>query len=307
MLDLSHIPNSQQDIKILYSNGITNAWQTWQKPRKCQWVWIMCIGGGAGGGSGFFSPGANYSTGGGSGAVTRVLFNASHLPDILYIQVGIGGAGGLGVYGGGNNGSPGTRSWVAITPAVVATNIVVGSGGSANAGGKGDATGTNAAGEAAITTTTMTFGTLANFISTIGVTAVGSTTIFNPPDITPLTSQVVTCGGGGGNWFTGPPVDIYPGGSILATPLSPLIPSGIATQTSGSTGGTGANGITSWKPFFSTGGAGGGIATSGSGGNGGNGGIGSGGGGGAPGNGNLLYPGGNGGKGGDGLVVIIAF
>jgi hypothetical protein len=46
MLDLSHIPNSQQDVQIFYSNGVTNAWQTWQKPRKCNYVWIMCIGGG---------------------------------------------------------------------------------------------------------------------------------------------------------------------------------------------------------------------------------------------------------------------
>jgi hypothetical protein len=51
MIDLFNIPNSQQDVKIFYTNGTTNAWQTWQKPRKCQWVWIMCIGG-AGGGAG---------------------------------------------------------------------------------------------------------------------------------------------------------------------------------------------------------------------------------------------------------------
>ena len=47
MLDLSHIPNSQQDIQIFQANG--SAWQTWRKPKKCNYVYIMCIGGGGGG------------------------------------------------------------------------------------------------------------------------------------------------------------------------------------------------------------------------------------------------------------------
>ena len=52
MLDLSHIPNSQQDIKIFYANEGTRAYQTWQKPRKCSFIYILSIDGAAGGNSG---------------------------------------------------------------------------------------------------------------------------------------------------------------------------------------------------------------------------------------------------------------
>ena len=71
MLDLSHIPNSQQDIKIFYAASGSNSWQTWQKPRKCNYVWIMCIGGGGGGQSGLVGSGSasgGITTGGGAGA-----------------------------------------------------------------------------------------------------------------------------------------------------------------------------------------------------------------------------------------------
>ena len=91
MLDLSHIPNSQQNTEIFYSNGITNAWQTWRKPKKCSFVYIICIGSGAGGGAGTTVNSSGTGTGGGSGAITRALYLSQHLPDNLYIQVGVGG------------------------------------------------------------------------------------------------------------------------------------------------------------------------------------------------------------------------
>jgi len=122
MLDLSHIPDSQQDVKIFYAISGSNSWQTWTKPRKCQWVWIMAIGGGGGG------PGAgalqNAGVGGGSGAVTRATFNASHLPDTLFIQVGSGGTGG----GAGQGGGTGTKSTISISPSTTSTNSVLSSG-----------------------------------------------------------------------------------------------------------------------------------------------------------------------------------
>jgi len=300
MLDLSHIPSNQENIKVFYSNGITNAWQTWQKPRKCQYVWIMCIGG-AGGGGGGTSGGFPYSTGGGSGAVTRALFNAAHLPNTLYVQVGLGGAGGLE----GLNGSSGTRSNISILPNTTATNVVLASGTTAAVGGKGDGTATNAAGETAFTSGIGAFVTLANFISTAGVTAVG-VALAQAPDLVPFTSQIVTAGGGGPSY--NPPLQLaFNGASILSSSISSLIPGGVGTNTSGSNATNGANGITSFNPFFSTGGAGGGTAVSGSGGNGGLGGIGSGGGAGGAGNTSLGYTSGIGGKGGDGLVIIVSF
>jgi len=303
MLDLSHIPNSQQDVQIFYAVSGSNSWQTWQKPRKCNYVWIMCVGGAGGGGGGWNNSNTPYSTGGGSGGVSRTLYNAQQLPDTLYVQVGVGGAGGVGNAAG----SAGTRSWVSLLPAVVAQNLVQGSGAAVAAGGTSQL-GTSAAGETAVTQTTATFLTLSNFIGTAGVTAAGSAVV-TPPDITPFSSQIVTQGAGGGNWdFPLPPTaDPRNGASILSSSISPLIQGGTRATASGSSGGNGADGITSWKPFFSTGGAGGGAAVSGSGGNGGNGGIGSGGGAGGGSNFNLGYTGGRGGKGGDGLVVIISF
>lgn len=301
MLDLSHIPDSQQDIKIFTAPiaASTPNWQTWQKPRKCQWVWIMAIGGAGGGGGGSTNNLFVYSTGGGSGAVHRALFNASHLPDTLYIQVGIGGAGGSSAIAG----SPGTRSFISIAPGIAsATNNIAGSGAAGAAGGT-SGTATNAAGETAFTSTNGAFVTLANFITIAGVTAAGSG-ISQAPDITPLTSQI-TCPGAGGSSGN---ISALSGGSILSTNYNSTITGGVGTAISGSIGGSGANGITSYKPFFSTGGAGGGNSISGSGGNGGNGGIGSGGGGGGGFNSFLSGTvGGTGGKGGDGLVVIISF
>ena len=293
MLDLSHIPNSQQDVQIFYANG--SAWQTWQKPRKCNYVYIMCIGGAGGGAAGFPSNNIVYSTGGGSGGISRALYNAQQLSDRLYVQVGQGGIGGTS----GANGSPGTRSWVSLQQqagAIVAQNIVQGSGSGASVGGRANS-GINSAGEGAITQATATFLTLSNFIGTAGVAAIGSAT-FEPPNVTPLSSSLVTCGAGGGGSASS---TAFSGASIISSSISPTILGGESVA-SGS-GGRGANGMTSFKPFYSLGGAGGGASLSGSGGNGGNGGIGSGGGGG--GNGTTL--GGTGGNGGNGLVIIISF
>lgn len=300
MLDLSHIPNSQQDVQIFYSNGVPNGWQTWRKPRKCNYIWIMCIGG-AGGGGGGGAPASPYSTGGGSGGISRALYNAQQLPDTLYVQVGIGGAGG----NTGVAGSAGTRSWVALQPSVLAQNVITGGSTGAAAGGTAG-TGGSAIGETILGQSVATFLTLSNFLAVAGVTAVGNTGLLVGPNLTPLSSQLVTAGASGPNFNTVQNL-AFDGASILSSSISPLIPGGLAGLVSGSNGGNGADGITSWKPFFSTGGAGGGSAVSGSGGNGGNGGIGSGGGAGGGGNSTLGYTSGRGGKGGDGLVVIISF
>ncbi len=254
----------------------------------------MCIGGGGGGGGGyrggFDTTGA---IGGGAGAVSRALYNASILPDRLYVQVGLGGAGGIGGTNAniiGTTGGSGTRSWVSLQQqagAIVAQNIVQGSGQTAAAGGTCNPSGGTAAGESAMIQTSGTFLSLSIFIATAGQTSPNPAVNGN---VTPLTSQITSAGA---------PF----GGSILATSLSPEIPS----ANNGITAGNGGNGITSWKPFFSTGGASGGTLAGVNGGNGGNGGIGSGGGGGASASNAGTIVAGNGGKGGDGLVVIISF
>lgn len=279
MLDLSFLPNSQQDVQIFYAISGSNSWQTWNKPKKCNYVWIMCVGGGGGGGNGA-TPLNTVNSGGGSGAVARALYNAQQLSDTLYVQVGLGGAAA----------TAGTRSIVSLQPAVVAQNLVVISGNVAATGGSTDGSGASRAGETASTQTTATFFTLSNFISTAGQ----ASPVYTTANVQPLTSQITSAGGTGG-WLN-------PAGNVLSSNLSPFISGGLNVSASGSNGGDGGNGITSWKPFFSTGGAGGGAAVSGSGGRGGDGGIGSGGGAGGSG---LI--GGVGGKGGDGLVIIISF
>lgn len=294
MIDVFNIPNSNQDISIFYSNGVSNSWQTWQKPRNCQWVWIMTIGGGGGGAGGSNNSG-NAATGGGSGAVTRATFNASQLPDTLFIQVGVGGVGGTSA----NSGNSGNKSIVSILPNTTTTNGILSSGGSTAAVG-GSTSGAVVAGEIVFTTPFAAFATLSTFTSVLGRSSNGPNG-FVSVNITPLTSQITSPGASGAGLSVSTPVAIN-GASIEATNISPLISGGLGTIASSTNGGDGGNGITSWKPFFSTGGAGGGNSGSGTGGNGGNGGIGSGGGAGGSG-----VTGGRGGNGGDGIVMIIAF
>ena len=291
MLDLSHIPNSQQDVKIFYASGTTN-WQTWQKPRKCNYVYIMCIGGGGAGANGSTTSGLGAISGGGSGAVTRALFNASQLPDILYVQSGLGGL---------INGNPGNRSFVSILiGSTVAQNLVCVSGTTAATGGTHNNIST---GETAATTAVANFLSLSNWISTAGIGSGTYPVAQTGPNTTPLSSQL-TSPGAWGSAYSG--ATCFNGSSILSTSISPIILGGTAS-TAISDATNGSNGITSWNPFFSLGGAAGGSSgtnsPNGTGGNGGIGGIGSGGGGGSDG----PIAAGVGGRGGDGLVIIITF
>lgn len=292
MLDLSHIPNSQRDTQIFYAIS-SNTWQTWNKPRNCQWVWIMCVGSGAGGAGGLTNAVYGGSSGGGSGAVTRAMFNAYHLPDTLYVQVGLGGEGGLP----DNNGNTGNRSWVSITPSIVSINSVLSSG--VTVANFGFTSGAIAAGEGPFTNAVSHFANLSIFQSISGATSIVASLV--PTQVTPLSSRI-TCQGAQGAGQDSSLLTAIDGASILATNISPLISGGIGFGMTEGSGGNGCDGYTSWSPFFSTGGAGGGNGITG-GGMGGAGGIGSGGG--AGGQGGVL--GGTGGRGGDGLVIIVAF
>ncbi len=309
MLDLSHIPNSQQDIQIFYANQGNFGYQTWRKPRKCNFVYILSIDGGGGGASGR-STTLNTSTsnncGGGSGGVTRALINASFVPDILYIKVGKGGTGGIAGAGGGgsfSNGTAGESSGVFCLPnASSQANSNQASsflGGSTSAQG---GTNNGSVNGALVSTIGNNFLIgLTNFISLGGVDSSGGSITTQPSNIEVLTSQIVTAGCAGAP-YNGT-ATTFNGAGINTSAISPIIAGGIGGTT---LGGNGADGYTSWKPFFSTGGAGGGNATTSGGvaGNGGNGGIGSGGG--AGGNANNGTRG-KGGDGGDGIVIIISF
>jgi hypothetical protein len=270
MLDIFNIPGQQDNINIFYARGTTD-WQTWTKPRNCKFIWMMCIGGGSGGGNGG-TPTAG-ALGGGSGAITRALFPANVLPDTLFIQPGPGGAGG----------SAGNRSFVSIVASsAAAMNVVCASGTSAAAVGSG---------ESAATTTVAGLLSLGSFTSIAGFYV--SVTTY-----TPFTNSTMVCSGQNGGT-----AGLSAGSSIASVDFG----NGIVTPTlnggSLNAGGNGDNGVFLLKPFYSLGGAGGGSNNAGTGGRGGDGGYGSGGGGGGGGS----VAGGTGGRGGGGLVIIATF
>lgn len=272
MLDFLSFPNQQDGVTYFYGNG--GAWQTWRKPRNCDFVYILCIGGGAGGNGGSTTQGAIQS-GSASGGVTKALFNASVLPDILYVQVGLGGA---GATTSGGIGSPGTRSIVSISPVISAQNFYCISG---------NAAATASVGETLATTVGAFLLALSNFTSTAGLAPPGSV----------LNGNITGSGTQGGSYTL--PSTATNGTNISGTTFSQPQLGGIG----GATGTNGTNGTTCWNPLFGTGGTGGGASFSGVGGRGGDGGLGSGGGAGGGGS----AGGGAGGKGGDGLVIIATF
>ena len=271
MLDFLNFPNQQENVTIFYANG--SAWQTWKKPRNCKYVWMMCIGGGAGGNGGRNIV-SSIQSGSASGAVTKALFNANLIPDILYVQVGLGG---LGATTSNGIGSSGNRSFVSLGPLAQANILFCTSG---------NAAATTSLGETVAVLGSANFLSLSNFTSTAGL----------PPPGSVLNGQITGSGTQGGAFTTGATPTATNGTNISGTTFSSPILGGIG----GAIGTDGGNGVTVWKPFFSTGGAGGGASHSGTGGRGGDGGIGCGGG---AGGGGLI--GGAGGKGGDGLVIIM--
>jgi len=276
MLDQFNILNQQDNVKIFYASD-TNTWQTWVKPRGCKFIWMMCIGGGAGGGNGS-APGGSAS--GGSGAITKALFPANVLPDILYVQPGPGGT----IAGSGN------RSFVSITPSSATIMSLVCTSGTA-AATAGTSVPVGGTGETAATVAVAGLLSLGSFTSTAGF-YVGVVTY------TPFTNATVVCSGQNGGT-----VDVSAGSSIASVDLGNGIVTPAINGGALNSGANGDNGVFSLKPFYSLGGAGGGSGKGVPGGNGGNGAYGSGGGGGGGGS----TVGGSGGKGGGGLVFIYTF
>lgn len=317
MLDLIDVTNQYDYVKVFYNNGSggTNAtepsdgsWQTWTKPRnKCNFIWMMCIGGGNGG------QGGGYTTlgqGGGSAPITVAIFPANLLPDTLYVWPGKGGAGGIGVLSGAQNaGLLGGLSLVAIRP--VPTSIYTYPGSSELVCSSGiSPAGIAFNGQLPGNSPTSYLPKL----MTLGIWSSVAGKGRASGDVTPLkissdTSPVnsITCPGADGG-----DINTTSGNSILSINLgsnivTPKINGGAILAPSPGQGAFGENGIWNWKPMFGTGGAGGATADQLAG-RGGDGAYGCGGGGGA------AYlastggiKGGDGGNGGDGLVIIATF
>lgn len=301
--NISQITNHQ----TFFGLGST-VWQTWVKPKNTKFVFITAIGGGGGGGGSTNSTSVSIAGGGGGGcsSISKIFVPSFLLPDTLYINVGMGGAGGVNAAG-----SSGGISTISIEPNTTSSNVIIKSGISGAGGGlRGTATvgsGTAGTGGTAFVVSEGFLSSLGTWSSFNGISgANGGAPGFNAGGtVLALNTFILTGGGGGGGRST---INGGAGGSILAN--------GVLGRAAG---GTPANEGTSGLitiiptlltysstefPFAATGGAGGGGADNvNTGGNGGNGQIGCGGGG-AGGGGEGA---GNGGRGGNGIVFITTF
>ena len=295
---------SNTSSKIFYANG--NSWQVWNKPINAQFVRFLVLGGGAGGGGGRTSA-VNTAAGGGGGgssAIAIAKIPASFLPDTLYINVGLGGAGGAA----STTGSAGNLSYVSMQPNTTAFNILLQSGSAAptaGGGGTSSVAGVGGTGSTAWTYASFVFGQLGMITTVAGQNgANGGSQTSNGVSITP--TLFIAGGAGGAGVSSGTAGSSHNGGDIIGTGFLNTITGGIADSTTliqGNAGWTNIDGVSSYEPMFFTGGSGGGSANTSSraGGRGGNGSFGCGGGGGG---GAYSGTGGAGGNGGDGLVII---
>jgi hypothetical protein len=292
--DYFDIPESQAlDFKKFNATG--GSFQTWNKPRGKAMCMMVVIGSGSGGGGGMTGATGTVRGGGGggaSGAIARCVIPIFALPDTMYVQVGVGGAGGAAI----NAGGAGQRSYISLAPNTTAANIIMQSGNAAATGGAaGSVAGSAAAGVAETISTVALclqanmgiFTFIAGKIGSIGGVVAGG----NGSSNTILTTHFLNGGAGGG---TTPAANTdFIGGAQTGAGIFP---------TCSQAAGAGIDGRGSYlfeKPFLSYGGCGGNTHGAGQAGAGANGAIGSGGGGGGGG-----ITGGRGGRGGDGLVLI---
>lgn len=263
-------------------------------------LYILCIGGGGGGGGGFTGAAAASRGGGGGGGGSgqlSLIIPICLVPDILYIQSGMGG---LGVSSGGGVAPSGILSHVSIFPDSNAQNLVATSGGVAAAGGTtgtGAAAGAAGAGGGAAVIGGMLFSGLADWTSQAGQagSAGGAQTGATGASLALPSSQFIMGGTGGAGTASAD----FAGGGLTSSAGALISTSRPMLAAAGSN--PGSSGHNFWKPFFSYSGLGGASSNTGVGGAGGYGSWGSGGGGGGGGT-----TGGRGGNGGSGLVIMLA-
>ncbi len=288
MLDLSYFRNSGNVNTQTFTNA--GSWVTWVKPRGAKFVNILCIGGGGGGAGGAVTGVTARGTGGGSGGaggVVRAYYQASVLPDLLYVYIGAGGSGSLGSSTSTFNPAQNAeKSNICIIPdASSIANIVCTSGITSARGAAGNGGG---AGETIATVAGAIFLNIASFTAIAGAAGVLGGAVSAGTSITPISITLAGCGGGAQ----------VAGGGYVANGYFPAIPGPLAAT--GVTAPNGSNGPIITEPVLSFMGGTGGAGSTTTGGRGGDGSYGSGGGGG--GGGGAL--GGNGGNGGSGIVII---
>ena len=278
MLDLGHLYNtSNRSIQYFSTPG---SWVTWNKPRYCSFIRILCIGAGGGGGRGG-AISLSYATGGGgggSGAMTYVIIPANLLPDILYVFCDLGSTG------------AGEASYVSVAPnnsGIYTVCYANGGGGGTNAS-PGNSYSAGGSGGSASSASSIILGSVYAFTyaGQVGGEAYGGGAGYDV--YYPTTGLLLSGGGGGGGYYSGVGFGAQRGGYIYSPASQTSVYNIFQTITNGS------NGIELYKPLLSTGGSGGGLGGSS---NGGAGGFGSGGGG-------ARYETSTNARGGNGLVII---
>jgi len=204
------------NVQIFREGGTTS---DWVKPQGASFVWFTLIGAGGGGGG---ADGTSAGAGAGSGAVTNCMVPAFLIPDVLQVNVGLGGKGGAL---GGGNGFSGSASTVVYQQkdnsgyTLLNANGGVrgtGSSGVAGTGGAADSSnyfscigffqsiagqnGTSATAQTASATTFLGGGSAGNYATATAnygysVSNVASTGSGAPSQLQPI---IVSCGGAGG-------------------------------------------------------------------------------------------------------------
>jgi hypothetical protein len=299
MLDFGHLPKPLTGTVDYFPgfSSITGAvWEVWNKPKNCNFIRILCIGGGGKGGNGGAGNGTNTSAtgggGGGSSAIANITIPASFVPDVLYVSAGIGGT--------VNTGGVGISSQVCIAPANVAIYILCYANGG-NVGGNGNAGvsgGTGGAGGGLSALTTALQGFQGHFNSIAGQSGASGGVGVGGSITYPTTGLLLSGGSAGGGISAN---TSSAAGNVNAPASQTTVYNLFQTRTAAAFT-NGQYGAELYKPLMSCGGVGGGAFVNG-GNTGGGGGFGSGGGGGGA-SVTTGTPGGVGGNGGAGLVVI---
>lgn len=302
--DASHLyrPSNVDYVEFLGTYDVTaQNWQSWKVPysRSMLLIHASSSGGGGGGGrTGLTATARGGGGGGGSAAQAYLMVPSWLLPEVLYINVGPGGAGGIANVAGGN----GQKSYVSCQQNVNAEAVILTSdAGNAGGGGAGSTTTTGTAGIAGIKNAGTNgpqqwgigFSSTAGIIGTLGgnpttPTAGANTAAFGS------VQGMFSPGTGGGACSTGN-VDTA-GGTILAAANALMYPASVGGAVAG---GIGFGGAMFERLRAHYGGVGGGGNSAGVGGAGTDGNVGCGGGGGGGG-----ITGGKGGRGGPARVWI---
>lgn len=286
--------------------------QIWRKPPGVQFFFAFLLSPGGAGGGGALNDVNSVSGGGGSGGagcVIRLFGAAANVPDVLALQIGRGGFGGLGRVGSFGNGDPGEASFPTVVCAPTlgnATLLSLPAGGSA---GGGTTAAGGSAGSGASASTSAFRWTDFFLVQTIdGVTGkaggINASENLNGSTSSSQWGGTATPGGGVSAANAGQGGGFFVNGAYNH-------PSNTGGSADSSTVIDGRNGPLwrdpgPWDPYPGSGG-GSKDNTAGKAGKGGNAAIGNGGGGGGGGQGGTDREGGDGGHGGNGFALVVAW